>query len=95
MDFPRTPHQVLHELQIELENWVLQAEIEEIKHYLISIHGGVYPDDWEDIVLFHFIKNRNNCHYIQSCSFCQEIVSAILTISETSRPELKTLFQGK
>ncbi|MCW9734191.1 hypothetical protein L5B97_12080 [Avibacterium sp. 20-15] len=95
MDFPRTRHQVLHELQLELENWVLQAEIEEIKHYLISIHGGVYPDDWEDILQSHFIKKPDDCHYIQSCSFCQEIVSAILTIAETNRPELKTLFQGK
>lgn len=34
-------------------------------------------------------------HYIQSCEYCQEIVLAILTISETDRPELKNLFYGE
>lgn len=94
MTFPRTRHQVLHEFQIELEDWVMQADIEEIKDYLTSLHGCIYPDDWRDFLHSHLMLGSAG-HYIQSCEYCQEIVLAILTISETDRPELKNLFYGE
>lgn len=88
-EFPKSMTQLLHGYQIELEEWVTNATLREIKEYLLLVHGFVYPDDWSDF-LQHLSHSKN---YISGCFHCQEILFAINTISETARPELKCLFK--
>ncbi|MBV6540763.1 hypothetical protein HT667_04670 [Ursidibacter maritimus] len=91
MIFPKTRLQVLHNYQVELENWVENAPIENIKQFITEIHGLVYPEDWTTLINSHF----ENSDYIQSCECCQEILSAVFTISQISRPELGRIFNIK
>lgn len=93
MIFPPYRWQVLQKYQTELENWVEQANVEQIKEFLITSHGLIYPDDWNDFLNLHLTYDRYQNDYIQGCQACQEILSALLTISETSRPELQSLFK--
>lgn len=90
MTFPRTIEQVMTEYQIELENWVNTADIEEIKSYLIKLHGLTYPDDWN--MFIQRLQQDKQKTDIFCCQFCQPIMLAIHTISFTSRPHLKELF---
>ncbi|MGF7433692.1 hypothetical protein [Pasteurella bettyae] len=89
MTFPQTRLQVLHNYQVELENWVENAPIENIKQFITEIHGLVYPEDWTALINSHL----ESSDYIQSCECCQEILSAVLTISQISRPELSRIFK--
>lgn len=91
--YPITRTRLLANYQVELENWVESTSLEAIQSYLVSIHGMVYPDDWADFLDNHSNKTATGKNYIQSCEHCQEILLAIKTISEISRPELNTIFK--
>ncbi|AET15261.1 hypothetical protein FEA44_11775 [Mannheimia haemolytica] len=88
MNFPPTRWKILHQYQTELELWVEQATEEHIKQYLTEIHGCVYPDDWENVRISHM---SSQTHIFHSCERCLELISAILTISQLSRPDLNGL----
>lgn len=92
--FPKSINQILHDYQIELEEWVINATLEEIKEYLLLIHGLVYPDDWSQFIQQHLRDFGNQKDYISGCTSCQEIILAIHTISSTVRTDLKVLFSG-
>lgn len=94
--FPKAITEIFRDYQIEIEDWVTRATLEEIKEYLLLIHGFVYPIDWLDFINGHFNhsqKTSNDKNYTPGCIHCQEIILAIYTISEISRPELKQLFE--
>lgn len=92
MTFPPHRWQILKQHQIQLENWITKASIEKIKEYIASAHNLLYPDDWNSINCLCLHNNSSTDNYIQGCEHCQEIISALLTISEIERPELKSLF---
>lgn len=90
MPFPVARWKILQEYQVELEKWVETAPITEIKQYFTEIHGLIYPDDWRQVQQSHISPQ---VHSIHSCEYCQELLSAILTISQLNRPDLKVLWQ--
>ncbi|MCX2960962.1 hypothetical protein PHA51_07560 [Rodentibacter pneumotropicus] len=89
--FPRTIEQVMSDYQEELENWVMSAPIEDIRDFFITIHGGVYPDDWEDFVSRHQSNSSLELETIFSCEACRQLLLAIQT-TDLSRKELKSFF---
>ena len=88
---PRTIEQVLSDYQIELENWVMSAAIEDIRDFFIALHGGVYPDDWDDFVSRHQSSSSLELETISSCETCQPLLLAIQT-TDLYRKELKSFF---
>lgn len=92
-EYPLTLSQILMQYQEELEQWISIAHLDDIKKYLLGIHGAVYPDDWEEFVKHHLAHFGDGINYISGCKNCQEIILAINTISQGQRPELKKLFK--
>lgn len=88
MNFPPTRWKILHQYQAELELWVEKSAEEHIKQYLTEIHGCIYPNDWDNMCLTHISSKTHTFH---SCEHCQELISAILTVSQLSRPDLNGL----
>ena len=89
--YPRTIEQVLSDYQGELENWVMTAPIEDIRDFFISLHGGVYPDDWDDFVSRHQSSPSLDLETISSCEACRPLLLAIQTM-DSHRKELKSFF---
>ncbi|ERF77265.1 hypothetical protein ACLRAA_05760 [Gallibacterium anatis] len=92
--YPRIPEQVLFDYQIELENWVRSASIDEIRDYFVILHGGVFPDDWHDCVSRHQNNSSGDLEHISSCEQCQYLLLAIHTMS-SCRKKLKSLFVNR
>ncbi|QIA76806.1 hypothetical protein [Rodentibacter caecimuris] len=81
----------MSDYQEELENWVMSAPIEDIQDFFITIHGGVYPDDWEFFVSRHQSNSSLELETISSCEACRPLLLAIQT-TDLYRKELKSFF---
>ncbi|RNF58446.1 hypothetical protein EFK68_03450 [Pseudomonas aeruginosa] len=88
-----TYEQVMRQHRVDLESWVEKAPVEDILDHLVNLHGMLDLDDLKSVECGRWRSAEEGAASpgAHSCDCCSDVVSAMVVIALTKRPELQAL----
>lgn len=77
----------MHQHRMDLESWVEKAPVEDILDHLVDPHGMLDLDDLKSVECCRWRSARRGQLGAHSCDCCSDVVSAMVVVALTKRPQ--------
>lgn len=90
---PPTAEDVLRQHAADLQAWMEKAPVEDILEHLVILHGMLDLDDLKSVACgrWNSAEEGAGSPGAHSCDCCGDVVSAMVVVALTKRPELQAL----
>ncbi|MDS9917774.1 hypothetical protein RMI87_30170 [Pseudomonas aeruginosa] len=90
---PMTYEQVMRQHRVDLESWVEKAPVKDILDHLVNLHGMLDLDDLKSVECGRWRSAEEGAASpgAHSCDCCSDVVSTMVVVALTKRPELQAL----